>query len=220
MRFFGFYFECGASSICCEYDSPFRFLMTSLKLGLLSAAIALGTSAYAAPSPMAAATSAIPATTTLQVSTLDHVGMNVPDIDAAVTFFSDLFGARIVSDMHPEGIPAAWKTQFRWHPTSDLKRFVMVQLTGGPKVELFQYEGPDIDRSHPHGDDIGASHIALRTDNIARSLSIVKAKGLKVLNEPITNADGVQWFYFLTPWGAQIELVSFTNPSHSRTRTQ
>jgi len=30
---------------------------------------------------------------------------------------------------------------------------------------------------------------------------------MRVLNDPITLPDGETWFYFLTPWGSQIELV-------------
>ena len=50
--------------------------------------------------------------------------------------------------------------------------------------------------------------MALRTNDIDHSLTVVKAKGLKVLNEPITNPDGIRWFYTLTPWGSQLEFVS------------
>ena len=151
----------------------------------------------------------------LQVSTIDHVGMNVPDIDSATKFFSDLMGARIISDMSPGSIPDEWKAQFRWHKSSDLKRFVMLQMAGGAKIELFQYQGAEIDHAHPHGDDAGASHVALRTSDIDRSLALLKSMNVTILNEPITNPDGVRWFYFQTPWGSQIELVSVPNTAHA-----
>ncbi|MEN7531756.1 VOC family protein [Cupriavidus sp. DL-D2] len=193
-------------------DSSMTFLihnvMKAMKMAMIAAAVSLDASAQTLATPQHVPAPVIDA---LQVSAIDHVGMNVPDIDAAVQFFSDLIGARVIADARPEGIPAEWKTQFRWHQSSELKRFIMLQLTGGPKVELFQYAGHEINSTQPHEDDIGATHVALRTKDIARSLAIVKARGLKVLNEPITNADGVQWFYFLTPWGSQIELVSFSD---------
>lgn len=151
---------------------------------------------------------ASPVTPSLQASVIDHVGINVPDIDAATAFFNELVGAKVISDVRPGAIPAEWKASFNWRESSELQRFTMLQLNGGSKIELFQYQGPQIDHQPPHEDDIGATHIALRTTDIDRSLAVVKARGLKVLNEPITNPDGIRWFYVLTPWGSQLELVS------------
>ncbi|WP_017905956.1 VOC family protein [Pseudomonas asplenii] len=177
--------------------------MNTAKVALLGLSLAATSMTQAAtPATTAAAPEA------LQVSAIDHVGMNVPDIDSAVKLFTDLVGAKVISDIRPGTIPAEWKKQFRWNQSSELERFVMLQLEGGAKVELFQYKGPKINRVQPHEDDIGATHFALRTNDMARSLAAIKARGLKVLNEPITNPDGVQWFYFLTPWGSQIEWVS------------
>jgi catechol 2,3-dioxygenase-like lactoylglutathione lyase family enzyme len=179
--------------------------MKIVKMTLMALSVTLASLAQAA----VPAHQTVPSTAdALQVSMIDHVGMNVPDIDAAIRFFSDLTGATIISDIQPGNIPAEWKTQFNWHPSSELQRFVMLQLNGGAKVELFQYRGADINGQSPHGDDIGVSHFALKTTDMAHSLAVIKAKGLKILNEPITNPDGVQWMYVQTPWGAQIELVS------------
>ncbi len=144
----------------------------------------------------------------LQASVIDHVGINVPDVEVAIGFFHDLLGTRVISDIRPGEIPEAWKARFNWHQSSELLRFVMLELPGGAKIELFQYEGAEVNRSQPHQDDAGSTHIALRTADIGQSLAVIKARGLTVLNEPITNADGVKWFYFRTPWGSHMELVS------------
>jgi catechol 2,3-dioxygenase-like lactoylglutathione lyase family enzyme len=181
--------------------------MNTFKLALLALSIAVGGSAYAAtPSKSESSMSTKPPA--LQVSVIDHVGMNVPDIDEATRFFADLMGARVISDISPGAIPDQWKTQFRWHHSSNLQRFVMLQMAGGAKLELFQYRGAEINHEHPHGDDAGASHVALRTNDIDVSLALLKSHNVTILNEPITNPDGVRWFYFQTPWGAQVELVS------------
>ncbi|MCS3430467.1 VOC family protein [Klebsiella sp. BIGb0407] len=141
------------------------------------------------------------------ISGLDHAGINVPDLDKAIAFFQTTFGAELESDIVPGAIPDAWKTAFNWHQSSDLKRFVMMRLPDGTGVELFQYSGEQIGHDHPHQDDDAATHIALKTRDVASSFKAIQQAGLKTLNEPVTNADGTQWFYFLTPWGSQIELV-------------
>ena len=141
------------------------------------------------------------------ISGVDHAGINVPDLGKAIAFFQTTFGAKLESDITPGAIPDAWKAAFNWHKSSELKRFVMMRLPDGTGVELFQYSGKQIGHERPHQDDDAATHIALKTNDVLLSFKAVQKAGLKTLNEPVTNADGTQWFYFLTPWGSQIELV-------------
>lgn len=157
---------------------------------------------------LSAAASAEPTAPTVRITGIDHVGINVPDIDRAVAFFATTFGAVKESDITPGAIPDAWKTAFNWRHSSELQRFVMIRLPDGSGIELFQYHGAEINPAQPHEDDAAATHIALRTRDIQQSYAALKKAGLKLLNEPVTNADGTTWFYFLTPWGSQIELVS------------
>lgn len=176
--------------------------MKTFALTALALSLAFSVGAQAATSAPKAQAPA------LQAAVIDHVGINVPDIDAATAFFNELVGVKVLSDTRPGPIPAEWKASFNWRESSELQRFAMLQLSGGSKIELFQYQGAQINHQQPHEDDIGATHIALRTPDIDHSLAVVKALGLKVLNEPITNPDGIRWFYVLTPWGSQLELVS------------
>lgn len=163
---------------------------------LLLGAAALSASAFSAESaPL------------VTISGVDHAGINVPDLNKAIEFFQTTFGAKLESDIIPGAIPDAWKAAFNWRQSSDLKRFVMMRLPDGTGVELFQYSGAQISHAHPHQDDDAATHIALKTHDVASSFKAIQKAGLKTLNEPVTNADGTQWFYFLTPWGSQIELV-------------
>jgi catechol 2,3-dioxygenase-like lactoylglutathione lyase family enzyme len=181
--------------------------MNPLHWALLAASVTLAAATHAATTSaqnQPAMNSAAP----LQVSAIDHVGINVPDIDTATRFFTELMGARVIADISPGKIPDQWKSQFRWHGSSELQRFVMLQLNGGAKLELFQYQGAEINQTQPHGDDAGASHVALRTADIDASLATLKRLNVNILSEPITNPDGVRWFYFQAPWGTQIELVS------------
>lgn len=169
-----------------------RLLASSLLLG----AVSVPTTAFSAStSPVVA------------VAGVDHAGLNVPDLAQAITFFQTTFGATLESDITPGAIPDEWKATFNWHQSSELKRFVMMRLPNGTGVELFQYSGEQIDHRRLHQDDDAAMHFALRVHDIPSSYAAIKNAGLKTLNEPVTNADGTQWFYFQAPWGAQIELV-------------
>lgn len=160
----------------------------------------------ALPGQQAAAMPPLPATQ-LETGGIDHVGINVPDADAAIAFYQDVLGATVLSDMRPADPGPAWKRRFRWHASARLRRLVMLAIPGGAKLELFEYETPDGARDHPRQDDAGATHIALRARNLDRSIAVLKAHGLTILNAPVAMPDGSRWFYALTPWGAQMELV-------------
>lgn len=143
----------------------------------------------------------------LRVRGIDHVGINVPDAALAAAFFHELIGTRVVLDIRPAPPSAAWKARFRWHRSTTIRRLVMIETTDGSKIELFEYAAPQAAREQPHEDDAGATHIALKAYDVQRSMSVVRQHGLRVLNEPVTLPDGTRWFYFLTPWGSQVELV-------------
>jgi len=143
----------------------------------------------------------------LDAGGIDHVGINVPDAGKAAAFFHDLIGTRVVSDWRPAPVDRQWKRRFRWHANARLSRLMMIEAEDGSRIELFEYASPDASRKQPHEDDAGATHIAFKAHDPVRALATVRAMGLPVLNEPVTLPDGTRWFYFLTPWGSQIELV-------------
>jgi catechol 2,3-dioxygenase-like lactoylglutathione lyase family enzyme len=141
------------------------------------------------------------------ITGINHVGVNVPDAEAAAALFADLFGMHVLSTMTPGAIPAPWKQAFNWHPDSQIDKIVMLGGPGNAMVELFQYSGPQISRQQPHEDDAAATHIAFTSQDLDKTLAVVRARGLKVLADPVQNPDGTRWVYFLTPWGSQIEIV-------------
>ncbi|WP_443478342.1 VOC family protein [Novosphingobium aerophilum] len=146
-------------------------------------------------------------TPALEVSGIDHVGINVPDAGKAAAFFHDLIGTRVMSDWRPAPVDRQWKRRFRWHASARLRRLMMIEAGDGSKIELFEYASPHASLRQPHEDDVSATHIALKAHDPARAVATVRAMGLTVSNEPVTLPDGSRWFYFLTPWGSQIELV-------------
>lgn len=146
-------------------------------------------------------------TPALEVRGIDHVGINVPDAGRAAAFFHDLIGTRVVSDWRPAPVDRRWKRRFRWHASARLRRLMMIEAEDGSRIELFEYASPDASLKQPLEDDAGATHIAFKAHDPVRALATVRAMGLPVLNEPVTLPDGSRWFYFLSPWGSQIELV-------------
>ena len=146
---------------------------------------------------------------------LDHVGLTVPDLDAAVSFFVEVIGADFVyaGDAiggRPED-EAFMAEALDVHPKATC-RYSFLRCRNGLNLELFEYSAPDQIRARPRNSDWGGHHIALYVDDIHAAVAHLKAHGVRILGEPMTittgNSAGASWVYFLAPWGLQMELCS------------
>lgn len=146
---------------------------------------------------------------------VDHVALTVPDLDQAVAFFRDAFGARELYRRHwdaGEGGDATMARQFNVHPEAAF-RLAKIDI-GGFGLELFVFSAPDLDTRVPRNCDAGGGHLALVVDDVDATAGRLGAiAGVRLLGEVSEIAGdhplaGRRWIYLLTPWGAQLELVS------------
>ncbi|MEF1308343.1 VOC family protein, partial [Vibrio owensii] len=83
-------------------------------------------------------------------------------------------------------------------------------------LEIFEY-ADNIERRYeaPNNADIGGHHLAFYVDDMDAAVAYLKEQGIKVLGEPSVMIDGPtageSWVYFMSPWGMQLELVSYPN---------
>jgi catechol 2,3-dioxygenase-like lactoylglutathione lyase family enzyme len=145
---------------------------------------------------------------------MDHVGMNVPDMEQALEFFTKVMGFQQVTELGKLPFDDAWKKRYRIRPDAEVEKVIMLRAGNGSSLELFQYKSPGRNMERPLGDDVGWFHLGFYTDDIYASAAYLKSKGVTVLNEPIVVAEGgpntdETWVYFITPWGLQIELVNY-----------
>jgi methylmalonyl-CoA epimerase len=116
---------------------------------------------------------------------LDHIGIAVKDLDAALAFYRDALGLEVEA---PEEVVSQ---RVRAH-------FIPV---GEPALELLEATAPDsaiakyVAKRGP-----GIHHITLRVDDLAATLAHLKAKGVRLVDEaPRPGAEGA--------------LVAFVHPS-------
>jgi methylmalonyl-CoA epimerase len=120
---------------------------------------------------------------------LDHIGIAVADLDAALRFYRDALGLEIAP---AEEVP------------SQRVRVHFVPLEGGPEpasLELLEATSADspiakyLDKRGP-----GLHHVTLRVDDIRAALAQLKARGVRLIDEqPRAGAHG--------------SLVAFVHPS-------
>ena len=127
---------------------------------------------------------------------LNHIGVAVPDIEAAISMYRDVFGVTDITqpqDLPPQGVTYAF-----------------VNLPSGQVEWIQPYEDiPPITKYLEKNPKGGQHHICFEVKDIhAASLEMAK-KGMRVLNEPRIGAHGTP-VVFLHPadaGGVLIELM-------------
>lgn len=146
---------------------------------------------------------------------VDHFGINVPDLQQAVNFFTDVLDFRVVTQIGPVPLDSNWKKANHMNLATGPVTIKMTRAGDGANIELFYYDNGKGSTTQPGGDDIGATHIAFYTADIKASIAYLKSKGVTFLGEPFTmpvgDTEGETWVYFLTPWGSKMELVTYPN---------
>ncbi|MET8829165.1 VOC family protein [Streptomyces sp. NPDC004610] len=144
---------------------------------------------------------------------LDHIGLTVPDLDQAHTFFVDVLGCAYLYELGPYQDTGHWMSE---HLDVDdravMRRLRFYRLGGRAVFEVFEYEAPDQRPTGPRNSDIGGHHVALYVEDLDAAVADLRRRGLRVLGEPTVSrgpSEGQRWVYFLAPWGMQCELVSY-----------
>jgi catechol 2,3-dioxygenase-like lactoylglutathione lyase family enzyme len=146
----------------------------------------------------------------------DHIGFTVPNLDEAVDFFVNVIGCEAFYDLGPFQFDDDWmQRQLNVHPRTVMRRLKFLRCRHGSNFEIFEYEAPDQNTQQPKNSDIGGHHLAFFVDDMDAALTYLRARGVRILGEPVVRTEGPSagqtWVYFLAPWGMQLELVSFPN---------
>jgi methylmalonyl-CoA/ethylmalonyl-CoA epimerase len=130
---------------------------------------------------------------------IDHIGVAVEDLDAAVELYRDGFGMR---EQHREMVEAF-----------DVEA-VLLEIGAG-HVELLRPLSPEggvgkfLERNGP-----GLHHVAYQTDDIDNALEQVRAAGLRLIDEqPRTGIRGSR-VAFLHPKATGGVLTELVEPAH------
>jgi catechol 2,3-dioxygenase-like lactoylglutathione lyase family enzyme len=145
----------------------------------------------------------------------DHTGITVPDVKAATAFFIDVLGCSHAMSFGPFSDDKGTFMQdvVNVNPRAVIEEISMVRCGYGSNIELFQYQSPDQAKTLPKNSDIGGHHIALYVDDIGKAAEYLRSKNVTTMQGPIPvnegPAAGQSILYFLTPWGMQMELISY-----------
>lgn len=149
------------------------------------------------------------------VQRVDHIGMTVPDLAEATHFFIEVIGCEYMYSLGPFQSTESWmQDHLNVHPRALMKELHFFRLNGAAIFEIFEYVAPDQTLTPPKNSDVGGHHVALYVDDMEAALAHLKTHDIQILGEPTVSkgaSEGQRWVYFLAPWGAQFELVSYPN---------
>jgi catechol 2,3-dioxygenase-like lactoylglutathione lyase family enzyme len=155
---------------------------------------------------------------------IDHIGITVPDIEAATRFLHEAFDAAIVYDTvvdgHPRRSPEELAATVALKEEQLIVATRMIRLGDGANIELFEIEGAARGVEEGIG-SLGLQHFAVYCDDLRSVLNRVLAAGGSQLRGPnalfgIEKGTGNSMHYVRAPWGSLIELISIptaTGPS-------
>jgi catechol 2,3-dioxygenase-like lactoylglutathione lyase family enzyme len=158
----------------------------------------------------AAAAGAIPG-----IRGIDHIGFTVPDMKQGVAFFTDVIGCRKAFSFGPFADPKGNFMQdlVNVNPRAEIKEITMMRCGQGSNIELFEYTSPDQKTEMPRNSDHGGHHVAFYVKDIKAAVDKARSLGLKTMMGPFDvkegPAAGQSITYVLTPWGMQLELISY-----------
>jgi catechol 2,3-dioxygenase-like lactoylglutathione lyase family enzyme len=155
------------------------------------------------------------------LSHVDHVGLTVPDLDAAVRFYCDVVGGHELYRLEPfdaADMPrmAEGRDWTAAHINVADARLTIAMIGIGPNLmlELFQYDRPAVrNEQPPRNCDLGGHHIAFRVQDLEAAKSHLAGHGCRVMDGPIVLDQGpcatTRVNYVLDPRGNQLELVEY-----------
>jgi catechol 2,3-dioxygenase-like lactoylglutathione lyase family enzyme len=144
----------------------------------------------------------------------DHVGFTVPDIEAATRFFVDVIGCKLVYEIGPFQSDGDWmQVQLGVDPRAVIRSLRMFRCKNGSNFELFEYALDGMSAVPPKNSDVGGHHLGFYVEDIEAAVDYLKSRGIAVQGDIVTMQEGpskgLNWVYFLSPWGMQLELVSY-----------
>ena len=148
---------------------------------------------------------------------IDHAGITVGSVEAALGFYRDLLGL-VVTD---EGEDSGPELDAITGLTGVHMRYAELDLGGGRLLELIEFAPPRGSGASQPPIEPGASHLALRVDDVDALCARLSAAGATVRGTPTTITapgpwHGARCVYAEDPDGRTVELVQRTEVHESR----
>jgi catechol 2,3-dioxygenase-like lactoylglutathione lyase family enzyme len=143
-----------------------------------------------------------------------HVGVCVPDVAAATTWYAEVLGLEVLSPPYRMSGAAIERDMGELVPAPVVLTASIVGFGAGDHVlELIEYpEAPTPpDAGSPSITRPGLTHIGLLCDDLDRTRSELEARGVEFLTSGSADVAGLRTTWCTDPWGTVIILLEKTS---------
>lgn len=144
-----------------------------------------------------------------------HTGVCVPDCEAAVAFYRDVLGLRVLSPPHVMDGDAIRDDMGELISDPAMKAAIVGFDGDSDRVlEVIEYLRADEDGSHKARGltEFGLSHVGLICEDIEATRAKLEDRGVRFLVAGIAEVARVRTTWFADPWGVVFILVEKTRP--------
>jgi catechol 2,3-dioxygenase-like lactoylglutathione lyase family enzyme len=140
----------------------------------------------------------------MRARSFSHVGLTVSDFNAAVRFYSEIFGCPLVgvADTPPERVKAFFGVDA---PLPSCK-IGWIRVPGGGVLEIFAFE-PKLPAETIPWHRVGLTHFSFNVTNLQKWHDHLVAKGVEIVSTPEKSPRGHSFFFVRDFDGNLIELM-------------
>jgi len=140
-----------------------------------------------------------------------HSAVCVPDVEAAVRWYSDVLGLRVLSPPYRMEGPQIEQDMGELVPSPVVVTAAIVGFGKDDRVmELIEYPAADVGSAgpgRPSVTKVGLTHIGVLCDDIRSTRSELEARGVEFLTSGIADVAGLRTTWCHDPWGTVIILM-------------
>jgi predicted enzyme related to lactoylglutathione lyase len=148
------------------------------------------------------------------ITGLAHTGVCVPDCEAAVAFYRDVLGLRVLSPPYVMSGNAIRDDMGELVADPSMKAAIVGFPGDGDRVlEVIEYLNADgaVDTGRALTDH-GLSHVGLVCEDLDATRAELEGKGVRFLVSGIADVARVRTTWFVDPWGVVFILVEKSRP--------
>ncbi len=142
-----------------------------------------------------------------------HTGVCVPDCEAAVAFYRDVLGLRVLSPPYVMSGNAIRDDMGELVADPSMKAAIVGFGDDGDRVlEVIEYLNVGGGSAGRALTDHGLSHVGLICSDLDATRAELESKGVRFLVNGIAEVAGVRTTWFVDPWGVVFILVEKSRP--------
>jgi catechol 2,3-dioxygenase-like lactoylglutathione lyase family enzyme len=153
------------------------------------------------------------------ITGLAHTALHVPDVDAAVAWYRDVLGLRVLSPPYRMEGDAIERDMGELLPSPVVVKAAIVGVDDGSDRVIEVIEYPAVDAGAPLAATVttlGYTHVGLLCDDVAATRAELERNGVRFLVREVAHVAGVRTTWFADPWENVFILVEkVRRPDHA-----